>query len=133
MPIYVEKLSDEPIVTVTVTEPVVVKHDIPALNYELSAVFDASPVRVWAVMIVKDPKMEFGELVRGMAMVTRGEVAALTHPNAAGFAVVTTHDMFRLAASALKQAQYGEIKVSVYLTQEEALASVRQKIVEHVS
>ncbi len=126
--ITVEKLPDEPIVIVNFLNPFDVNTDISELYGKLRQEFEASPVPVWDITVALDLKLNFGEIVNGLALLTKGNFSILTHPNAAGYVVVADSQLIKLSAAALGQQQYGGISVQVVETIEEAHQIVRQNI-----
>ena len=126
--ITVEKLPDEPIVIVNFLNPFDVNVDISELYSKLLQEFEGAPVPLWDITVALDVKVDFGEIVKGLALLTKGDFAILAHPNAAGYIVVADNQLIKLSAAALGQVQYGSISVQVVGTIEEAHQIVRQNI-----
>jgi hypothetical protein len=128
MPFTIEKLPDEPIVFVTMSNPFDVKQDVPQFAHQLQAIFDAEPGPLWDVTDVRGLSVDFSDMVRGMSMVTRGELAVLRHPKVRRFAIVASNNLILIAAKALGQQQYGAIPVTICESLDEAFAVVRAEI-----
>jgi hypothetical protein len=128
MPFTIEKLADEPIVLVTLSNPFDVKEDVPLFAHQLQAVFDSEAGPLWDVTDVRDLSIAFGDMVSGMAMITRGELGVLRHAKVCRFAIVASSNLILIAAKALGQQQYGAIPVTVCESLDEAFATVRAEI-----
>lgn len=124
----VESHLDEGYVQGTITEQFRVfgvnqmTQSTDAANFEQALVthLDAatSPARV--LLDLRALKMNFSDLVQGLGM-TRSEGKLFRHPNAAEFVIITTSSLLKLASEALAQVQYGERKVRVFSSPEEAV------------
>jgi hypothetical protein len=130
VPFTIEKLPDEPIVLVTISSPLDVKHDLPLLAHQLQAVFDAEDGPLWDITDARDLSLAFGDMVSGMAMMTRGELAVLRDPKLRRFAIVVSNNLIMIAAKGLGQAQYGAIPMLICETLDEAFELVRAEINE---
>lgn len=128
MAIKVELLSDEPIVIVYFQNPFDVPTDIPAVSQHLNAIFDAANQPLWNITVASDLQISFGQMVEGLALMTKGELSAMNHPNIGGRCVVANQALVKLGAEALGQAQYGGFKMSIAETLEQALDKVRTEI-----
>src|SRR5512138_1213802 len=109
MTISVEKLSDEPILLVKITNPLDVNQDVAYLMQELERICDASSEQLFDVTDTTGLKVSFSDLVSGMAMLTKGKRNILLHPRIIGYAVAADSGLIQLGAKALGQVQYGNI------------------------
>jgi hypothetical protein len=128
MPILIDRLASEPILMVTISNPLDVKNELPVFADQSKAALDANASPLWVILNTTGVKLAFSNMTEGLAMVTRGKFAVFKHPNAAGFVIAADNDLIRLAASALRQAQYGSVNVTLVTTLDEALANVRSKL-----
>jgi hypothetical protein len=131
MAISVEKLPDEPIVLVRITNPLDVSRDIPYLIQELERIFDASPEQLFDITDTIGLNVSFGELVAGMAALTKGKSNVLRHPKVSGYAIVADSGLVQLGVSALGQVQYGNISAKVVTTLDEAFVVAREALKKH--
>jgi hypothetical protein len=130
MPFTIEKLANEPIVFVTISNPFEVKHDVPLFAHQLQAVFDAEDGPLWDVTDVRGLSIDFSDMVSGMAMMTRGELGVLRDPKLRRFAILVSNNLIMIAAKGLGQAQYGAIPMLICETLDEAFERVRSEIRE---
>ncbi len=102
--------------------------DVPVDNERMLQLLDASGQPLYLIIDLTNVKVSFSDIVMSMATLTKSSRAVLRHPNLKQIVVVTTFELFSLAAKALKQAQYGGLEAQVFPTLDEALAYVRQSI-----
>lgn len=124
MPITVESKPDQPLVIVHFRNPIEFIRDIPPFAVELKTLISESPEPVYAMFVTHNLKVDFGDLVVAMSMMTCGETKVMGHPNVARYFFVVDSDLPRLAVNALSQNQYGHLPVTVCKTEEEARALV---------
>src|SRR5262245_8389043 len=124
----IELLKDEPILLTTFLEDFSVKDDAPVLISQMKEIFDSATRPVYMLDDLQKIKMSFSDLVAGLALATRGETGVLRHPNVSKMVIVSNNEIIRIGGNALKQAQYGAVKVDVYPTLEEALKSIRAEL-----
>jgi hypothetical protein len=102
--------------------------DIPVDSERMLELLDSSNQPLYLIIDVTNVKINFSDLITGMAALTKSNRAVFKHPNIKQIIVVTTSDMLALGAKALKQVQYGGLESQVFPTFDEALAYVRQSI-----
>jgi hypothetical protein len=73
-------------------------------------------------------KLTFSDMVAGLAMVTRGDMAVMRHPRLARIMVVSGSELVRIGARAMTQAQYGTLKVTVCDSIYDAHEAIRAEI-----
>jgi hypothetical protein len=127
----IEQLPGEPIVLVTFANPFDIRTDIPLFVEELRAIFDASPEPLIDITDTRGLKIAFGDIVAGMAMLTRGTMSVLNHPNVARYIIVADSDLIRVAGQALGQRQYGNLRVSVVKDPGEAQRLAREAVAQY--
>lgn len=98
---------------------------MPESNQALAVVMNQTNQSFTLLMDVLDINIGFGDLVQGMSLVTKGESAPFTHPNIKQIIVVTKSGMISMAAKALGQVQYGQLRAEVFDTIEGALDYIR--------
>jgi hypothetical protein len=129
MPIEVVKLPDEPIITVTFSEPVDFAEEIgPAFKQILSlrdtihgcsryfAVFDASAIKV----SFHDVILALGE-ARNASRKRRPDLQL-------SLALVGSGGLLEMAANAMGQKQYGGYKMALFTSLDEALAAIHAQL-----
>lgn len=124
----IQHVPDEPIFIVYFDNPFDVRTDIPELSIQLNAIFDAADQPLWNITVATDLQISFGQMVEGLALMTRGELSAMNHPNIAGRVIVVNQSLIRLGAEALTQTQYGGFKLFLAERVDQALERVRSEI-----
>lgn len=97
-----------------------------ALLEEMKAEFDKASAPLVMLDDLTHLHMGFSDLVSALAISTRGASAITRHPNVSKVVFVSTNNLFAICGEALKQVQYGQVKVEIYRTLDEALAAIRQ-------
>jgi hypothetical protein len=128
MAFQITRIPDEPIMIVHFLNPFDVAKDIAAIQEEVKLIYDAADQPLWDITIATDLHLSFGQMVEGLALITRGHSNVIKHPMAAGWIVVVNQSLIRLGAEALTQAQYGALRLLVAENYEEALVKARAQI-----
>ncbi len=131
MTVSIEKLSGEPIVLVTISNPFITDQDVPALVQELTRVLDGSQEHLFDITDASGLKTSFGEIVKALAEMTRVGHGILHHPKVIGYAIVADSGLVQIGARALGQIQYGSISATVVKTVDEGLVVARAAIEKH--
>jgi hypothetical protein len=130
MPVSVEKFNDEPILIVTMANPIDIKADIPRMAKDIQQVLDAQTEPVWYIGHVHDLSLSFGDFVQALSLSTRGEMAFMRHPMIREFLVIAEGALVQMAAKALSQGQYGGLTVKMCTDREDAISMARAEIAE---
>lgn len=128
MAVTLDLQPGEPILLVKFLNPFDIKIDIPGYMQDLRAIYDAAAEPLVNITDVTGLKLSFGDIVAGMAILTKGQKEVILHRNAIVYIAVADSDMLRLAASALSQVQYGSIPIKVAKTLDEAIRQAREVI-----
>lgn len=125
-----EKLPDESIIVHTLSSEYRMGRDARTAIQEIAEIANGMEEKpVYIIIVTHDLKMNFGDLVQGLAMATRGETAIFTDPNIR-LRLVGSGSLVEIGAKAFEQRQYGGLDVRLYTTLEDALEGIRQEIAE---
>lgn len=124
----IEKISDEPVVICTLEKSFNLGRDTAAYAKELQELLDAQPGSVYLITDARQLQVSFGDLIQGLTVVARGELAVVRHPKILTLVTVGRSALLDLGSSALKQAQYGSlnIPVQVFTRMEDAWAYIQK-------
>jgi hypothetical protein len=128
MPIKVEQLPGESIITATVSQPFEPRQDIPALFEELTRLRLAIQGEVALILDLSSARAAFSQTVIALAEassgIKSGRAAGIDRPPIVIF--VGTGILADLASKAMGQRQYGGVKGHLCATKDEALALARE-------
>jgi hypothetical protein len=130
MPYRVEKLSNEPILVTAVENPFKVSEEFPQYVEAVVKALDESPEPLFFISDATGLKVSFGDVVSGLAFVTKGKVTYVNHPNMRRMIAIADSDLIRMAVNALGQKQYGGYRTEVYPSTEAALEAIRKELAE---
>jgi hypothetical protein len=121
------KLPGEQIIIGKFAPEYTIEHDMKQSTADFFKMLDDCSGPIYYVMDISQLPLNFGQMVAAMAALTRGELAAFTHPKLLELCVVTHSSMIKLGASALAQVQYGKVNARVFGSVDEAVAYLREK------
>jgi hypothetical protein len=122
-----QQLADEPIIVARLHRGFSVSQELVPLSTRLKTMLDSAPHRINYVADVRGITLSFGELVSAIAMLTRGDLAVLKHPNINKIIGISDSNLVQMAISAIgQQAQYGNIPITLAKSEEDALKLARQ-------
>lgn len=124
----IERLPGEPIVLSTIHADFSVGKELPEAVGKLTQMLDAADEPLYYVTKVDNFSLSFGDMVQALGRLTSGDLAFVQHPNLYKIVVVAYNNLIRLGSNALSQTQYGGVRVDVFDSLEEALASVRDEL-----
>lgn len=128
MPIKIEKLPDEPIITATVTDPFDARQDVPGMFAEFTRLRLAAKGDVAVILDISNARAPFSQTVIALAEassgIKAGRAAGIDRPPIMIF--VGTGVLAELASKAMGQRQYGGVKGHLCATKDEALSLARQ-------
>src|SRR6185295_14856525 len=104
-----------------------VLQDTPPSSKRLLELLLASDHPVPYLLDLTEIRMNFGEMVQAMGLLTRGDLASFVHPNLSQLIVVSTDNMIKIGAAALGQSQYGGRRAIVVPSMQDGLAVIRAK------
>lgn len=128
MPAFAEKLPNEPIIILAVSDP------SDKLADEMKAAY--VDIARWAVEIdgpyirITDAtglNITFGEFVKVLSAASTSGPGSASDPNATTL-LVATDDLVKFAAEALAQEQYGNLNIGLFESRDDALAHARAEI-----
>ena len=125
MPSTIEKLPNEPIVILTLSEDYDWATEAAADDHEISALFDSLDQPVYYIMDTSAFNPDLSTIIQSTNQAARGEAPIFRHPNICGVIMVTQSDLKRLAAKGMDSDAFGHLDIKVFGTLEEALAHVR--------
>jgi len=126
--VSVEKLQNEPIVIMHLHET---DQSQASSRQEFTAqivtVLDAASEPVFLVFDMGDIRPVFSDIASGTHEATHGS-NFLAHPNVREILTVTSNRVFRLATMGLRSKAFGNLKVQIFETVEEALEYARSNM-----
>lgn len=103
-----------------------VGQDTTALMSEATATLDTMSQPVYYILDLTDINLSFSDIVLSANLATRGDQPAFHHPNVIEMLVVTRDATLRMAALGLQHPVFGNAKMKVFDTYEDALAHTSQ-------
>lgn len=121
-----EKLPEEPIVLVTLSEGWEIRADMEEFLGALHTVLESCQSPVYCIVdVIKTRNPSLDDLIWGANAGTRGASAIVRHRNLREFLTVSQSSLLTLAAKGVRSDVFGNVPISVYPTLEEALAYAR--------
>jgi hypothetical protein len=123
----IEKLPDEPIIVVWLSEDWNEESGSSRVVQQLRELLDSSEEKVFYIGDVRNLRYTISELIQSAQVISK----LLKHPNIIeSMMVVEGNPLIKLATEGLKTDVFGNVPVSVYETVDEALTCARAKIAE---
>ncbi len=122
MPATLEKLSDRPIYLIRYSDPFA-PDQVMSVFSEIGRTAD----QVQPVYVINDLSqlaMNFSEMMLGMREAALGGPGTAADPRTR-HVLVGSHELLQLTSEALKQEQYGQRNVPLFMTIDEALAYIK--------
>ncbi|MBN1679248.1 MAG: hypothetical protein JW966_03085 [Anaerolineae bacterium] len=134
MVMVVKQLGDEPIIVITVTPPFDSYKDVIQKLEAIEAIANTidSPIiyRINDYSAVTQASLD--DIMTVLARETRsGSAGSLADPRVRSVAV-GSDEMIRLAATSLKQTQYGNLDVPLFESYDDALAYIREDMARRI-
>jgi hypothetical protein len=130
MPVKVEQIPGESIITATVSEPFDPRQDIPAMFAELTQLRLTIQGDVAQILDLTGARVPFSQVMIALAEassgIRAGRAAGIDRPPIMIF--VGSGILADLASSAMGQRQYGGVKGHLCASKEEALALAREML-----
>lgn len=120
----IEKLQDEPIVIFKVFEAGQLQRSMPTTVTEATTLLDELSEPVFLVLDLSGIKVSLDTIISGANREVRVD-RFITHPNVREVLDVATNPMMKMAATGLRSNVFGNIKIQVFDTVEEALEYAR--------
>lgn len=123
----VEKVPDAPIV-IMVHESRQSPEELQEVIAAVTATLDAQPEPVFMVLDIRGLDLGVDDLVSAASTGARGPGAVMHHPKIRENLVVSGKSFIKLAMQGLTTATFGNVKVKVFKTREEAIEYCHERI-----
>jgi hypothetical protein len=120
----VQLLSGEPVILVSFSPPFDPLNDVPQAYAKAVELSQSVQTMVFLLSDVSTINLSLDDLINGMAMLKN----ALPKFKDYRFIGIGSSDMVKLAARAMRQAQYGNVDVSLFSSLNDALARIRAEL-----
>ncbi len=127
MPAIVERVPDEPIITITFVDEIGSRSDVHQTLHEIGRYMEEINAPLYLLYDTRTLKITFGGMVASLAEFTT-EGLKILPDLPVRTVVIGTNELVRLASKAAGQDQYGGHKVVMVETMEEALAHIRAEL-----
>jgi hypothetical protein len=124
----IEKLPDEPIIILTVRDPLGTPAEHRKSHEEMVAVINTIEGNVYRITDMRELNINFADMLHRIAEEAKARSAGAMSDERIKGIVVGSHDMVRLGTQALSQQQYGGLKIPLFERLEEALDYARDEI-----
>lgn len=124
----VEKLPGEPIILCVVTKDPAMMETLSADLAELVGQLDAQPEPVYMIYDLRGVSLGLDDILNTTNATARKPGAMLHHPNIRQNVLVATDALYHLVAQGLSSVTFGQVKMPVYKTLEQALDYCREQI-----
>jgi len=132
MPYSIEKLPDVPIILI-VHESKQVLAEMAELMAQMKPLLDAQPEPVFLVLDIRRLGIAVEDLAAAASAAARGPGALLHHPNVRENLLVSSAGLVRLGAQGLRTTPFGNTKIRVFDTTEQALAYCAEQLAQAAS
>ena len=122
----IEKIADAPIVIFVHAGQAAADMD-EAIN-AVVATLDAQTAPVFLISDLRGLAVGVDDLTKGANMATRGAGSMMHHRNVRETLLVSDQNLMRLAAQGLSNAAFGNVKVRVFETTEQAVTYCREQV-----
>jgi hypothetical protein len=123
-----EKLPDEPIIILTVRDPLGTPAEHRKSHEEIVALINTIEGDVYRITDMRELNITFAQMVDRIAQEGKARAAGAMSDERIKGIVVGSHDMVRFGTQAVSQQQYGGLKVPLFETLNEALTYARTEI-----
>ena len=128
MPIYVEKLEDEPIIFLTLQAPLRLPEEMRSAIDEIAHMIEQFYGIYYRIVDVSDPDIRFNDIVMAIAESAKGKPGSMTDPRARNVYVGDGEIVDLLAGSPLHK-QYNSREAYQFPTMDKALSYVRSALI----
>ncbi len=127
MKISAERLSDEPILIITLGKDYMVGRDTPEYMKAIADNIGPDETGLYVIYDLREMKMSFGDLVFVMGNQMEKRPGLMTDPRL-NTVVVGSTELVKLGIMAFEQEQYGKIKFPLFASIDEGLQYAREQI-----
>jgi hypothetical protein len=124
----VKQLSNEPIFVAKFSEPFNVVQDGSSVAAALQEALNNSSTTIYYIADMRDVKIQFTDLVAGLAQAYTDKSSPYVNPRLKTFTVANDTLIALGTKAAAEQEQYHKASVKLYSTVDEALTDIRQLI-----
>jgi hypothetical protein len=122
-----ELLPGEPILFIEIGSDYSVYRDFPEVQARGREILNAASQPIYMLFDTRELRMTFDDLIHGANVSARGEDSLFHHPNIARIIVISSSSMIKLAVKGMNNDIFGNLKMNVFDTPEEALAYAREQ------
>jgi hypothetical protein len=119
------KLPDEPILILTLSGSSTDLSDPEQSHNQLHSFLDSISEPVFLILDMSNAQLGLDDLMRGASDAFRGDNPTFKHPNIREVLQVSDDPTLELAAEGMNSAVFGNIKIRLFETLEDALAYAR--------
>lgn len=133
MPYLIEQFTDAPIILYSSADGSNVAAEMGDFIREMLATLDEQREPVYQMIDFSNVKLSLDELIETANRTTRMEGNLLHHPNVRENVFITDSPIMRLALTGMAGETFGNVRLSVHGTREDAIAYCYQRIAEEQS
>jgi hypothetical protein len=101
-----------------------------AVLNDMAVVLDSQPEPVFLVLDIRGLALSLDDATIAATAAARRQGALMHHPNVRESLIISRDGFVKLGASGLRTATFGNVKVRVFDTQEQAIEYCRERIAE---
>lgn len=128
----VETLHGEPIVIARFGEDYNMLADFSKSRAVIGEAFAKQSTPFYYILNISASKFDFSQMIARLAALTDAKTGPYRHPLLKEVIFVSESDLAEMAAEAIQQDQYGEIKSKLYKSEEEAIEYVRSLVAHSI-
>jgi hypothetical protein len=123
MPAAIQRLSDQPVIVVTITDPFDAYQELPATEQRFRELADTIQGPVYRIIDMREWHAKFIDVMSGLAFDTRRE-GGMSKDSRIRTVLIGSGEMIKITATAMTQKQYGGNEQPLVGSMEEALDCV---------
>jgi hypothetical protein len=123
-----EMLPSEPILFQTWFEDFDFSTDLAALTQQATQILEAQPEPVFFITNMLAVKISLDNMIAGANYAVQGDTALFLNPKLRQIIFVVANPMVRMGAKGMDSHLFGNVRIELFDTTEEALAYARSKI-----
>lgn len=126
MPSTYKKLTDEPIVIVTLPDDYNLAAELPQVMPKYMQELASFQEPVFWIVDAQVAPFSIDDIITGAELVAKGQHPLYKHPNIRQVIYVTTSQMLKLAAAGMSSEQFGKIAIKLFDNLDDALKFARE-------
>lgn len=127
MAVEFSRITNQPIIVVKFLPPFDPVKDLPEATKYSATILNQIKGQLYRIEDMSGVDIDFSNLVMAMAKATEKIPGSMSDSRIEGI-LVSGQELFELAANAMSQAQYGEKKMTLFATVDEAIAYATAEI-----